>query len=90
MGQRFEARFRPLEQRCWKQLPAELRSPFAHHGEVKVLQWLERPGAWLPGERASGRRLYTEEHLFSGIVRIKTRLSLREVDGVRSSSPAAR
>ncbi len=73
LGARFDARFRPLARRLWKGLPAELRDAFAYDGEVKVLQWLERPTAWLPGERGSGRRVYTEEHLFHGIVRMKTR-----------------
>lgn len=73
LGPKFDARFRPLARRLWKGLPTELRDAFAYDGEVKVLQWLERPTAWLPGERGSGRRVYTEEHLFPGIVRMKTR-----------------
>lgn len=71
-GEGFESAFRPLERRCWKALPKELRAPFAYDGEVRVKQWLERPQAWLAGERASHRGLYTEKHLFDGIVRMKT------------------
>jgi hypothetical protein len=74
LGPKFDKRFRPLERRLWKELPLALKLLFAHDGEVKVLQWLERPTPWLPGERASGRRLYTEKHLFHGIVRMKTAL----------------
>ena len=73
MGRRFETKFRPLERQLWHGLPAELLAPFAHDGEVRVLQWLERPSAWLPGERASARPTYTEAHLFTGVVRMKTR-----------------
>ena len=73
MGKRFELKFRPLERRLWHGLPAELLAPFAHDGEVRVLQWLERPSAWLPGEKASSRRIYTQAHLFTGVVRMKTR-----------------
>ena len=73
MGKRFEAGFRPLERRLWKGLPAEVLAPFAHDGDVRVLQWLERPSAWLPGEKASSRRIYTEAHLFTGVIRMKTR-----------------
>jgi hypothetical protein len=73
MGKKFEKRFRPLERRLWASLPPRLVSPFAYDGEVRVLQWLERPGAWLSGEKHSMRRLYTEEHLFSAIVRMKKR-----------------
>ena len=73
MGRRFERVFSPLEKRLWASLPPELLARFAHDGEVRMLQWLERPSAWLPGEKASSRRLYTEAHLFTGVVRMKTR-----------------
>jgi hypothetical protein len=65
-------------------LPSSLADAFGYDGEVRVLQWLERPTAWLPGERASGRRVYTEKHLFSGIVRMKTRSKLQ---AARSTLP---
>jgi Putative phage metallopeptidase len=71
LGRRFESRFQPLEKRLWKYLPEALRTYFSFDGEVRVLQWLERPAGWLPGERASHRRLYTEAHLFHGVVRLK-------------------
>lgn len=71
-GDGFEAAFAPLERRCWKALPPELAAPFAYDGEVRVLQWLEKPQSWLPGERASHRSRYDERHLFEGIVRMKT------------------
>lgn len=71
-GEGFEAAFAPVERRCWRQLPPELVAPFAYDGEVRVLQWLEKPQSWLPGERASHRALYTEAHLFEGIARMKT------------------
>ncbi len=71
-GEGFEAEFRPVERKVWKRLPPELVVPFAHHGEVRVQQWLEKPQSWLPGERASHRSLYTEKHLFEGIVRMRT------------------
>jgi len=73
MGRRFNLKFRPLERRLWVDLPSRVLAPFAYDGEVRVLQWLERPSAWLPGERASARRTYTEAHLFTGVVRMKTR-----------------
>ena len=73
LGRAFERRFRPLEKRLWKSLPPSLRALFAYDGELRVAQWLERPASWLPGERQSHRRVYTEAHLFEGIVRMKTR-----------------
>ncbi len=71
-GEGFEATFAPIERRVWKRLPAQLIAPFAYDGEVRVLQWLEKPQSWMPGERASHRKLYTEAHLFEGVVRLKT------------------
>ena len=71
-GEGFESTFRPVERRCWRALPPEVLAPFAYDGEVRVMQWLEKPQSWLPGERASHRALYTEKHLFEGIVRMKT------------------
>ncbi|MDX2010369.1 MAG: putative metallopeptidase [Myxococcaceae bacterium] len=71
-GEGFEAEFAPVERRCWKRLPPELVEAFAYDGEVRVLQWLEKPQSWLPGERASHRTHYTEAHLFEGVVRMKT------------------
>jgi hypothetical protein len=71
-GDGFEAQFAPIERRCWKRVPPELIAPFAYDGEVRVVQWLEKPQSWLPGERASQRTLYTEAHLFEGVVRMKT------------------
>ncbi|MBX7113041.1 MAG: hypothetical protein K1X64_01810 [Myxococcaceae bacterium] len=71
-GEQFEKAFRPIERRYWRSIPAEVVAPFAFDGEVRVLQWLERPESWLPGERASIRHLYTEKQLFEGIVRMKT------------------
>src|SRR5581483_2973364 len=64
LGPKFDARFRPLEKRLWKELPIALKLLFAHDGEVKVLEWLERPTASLPGEFFFSGRLYTEKHLF--------------------------
>ncbi len=78
MGAKFEKKFRPLQKRLCAELPAELLAPFAYDGDVRIAQWLERPSGWLPGEKASSRRIYTEAHLFTGIVRMKTRGAAHE------------
>ncbi|MCA2981030.1 MAG: hypothetical protein INH41_19340 [Myxococcaceae bacterium] len=70
----FEAAFAPLERRCWRKVPPALVEGFAYDGEVRVLQWLEKPQSWLPGERVSHRAHYTERHLFEGVMRMKTPL----------------
>jgi hypothetical protein len=72
-GEGFEKAFSPIERKVWRRLPPDLVTPFAHDGEVRVLQWLEKPQSWLPGERASHRSLYTEKHLFEGVMRMKTK-----------------
>ncbi len=72
-GEGFERAFKPVEKRCWKECPPHVMAPFAYDGEVRILQWLEKPQSWLPGERSSHRTLYTERHLFDGIVRMRTR-----------------
>lgn len=76
-GNGFEAAFTPVERRFWKRLPPHLLEPFTYDGEVRVQQWLEKPMSWMPGERVSHRSVYTEKHLFEGIVRMKTRKSQR-------------
>lgn len=74
LGRDFTRRLRPLVRRYLKVCPRELRSAFAHRGEVRVLQWLERPGhAYIPGpSRVRLRKVYTEDQLFYGIARMVT------------------
>lgn len=69
-GRDFASKLRPLLRRYIKQCPPELWAAFSHDGEVRVQQWLERPSAhYLPRMR----RLYTEEQLFYGTIRMITR-----------------
>lgn len=70
----FAKVFKPLERRVWKALPTELLEPFSYDGEVKVPQWLERPSAWTPVGIGTQRPRYGDEHLFEGVVRLKTSL----------------
>ena len=85
----FEAMFRPLEKRSWNALPPHLARPFAHDGEVRVPQWLERPSAWLPVGVGSQRDRYTEEHLFVGVVRMRTRLVPKKLRRPKAAGTAA-
>lgn len=72
LGKDFPKRLRPLVRRYLKQCPKEVLAPFAYSGELKVLQWLERPGhAYIPGTPRV-RKVYTEEQLFYGISRMVT------------------
>jgi hypothetical protein len=72
LGKDFPRRLRPLVRRYLKQCPKEVLAPFAYSGELKVLQWLERPGhAYIPGTPRV-RKVYTEEQLFYGISRMVT------------------
>lgn len=72
MGRDFMKRLRPLVRRYIKDCPPELKAAFAYNGDVRIWQWLERPGLfYIPG-RDSSRRVYTEEQLFLGTVRMIT------------------
>jgi len=70
VGKDFAGKLRPLVRRYVKQCPPELLAAFSHDGEVRVQQWLERPSAqyW-----PRTRRLYTEEQLYYGTIRMITR-----------------
>jgi hypothetical protein len=74
LGKDFTRRLRPLVRRYLKECPRELKSALARSGEVRVLQWLERPGsAYIPGlSRVRVRKVYTEDQLFYGIARMVT------------------
>jgi hypothetical protein len=72
LGEDFSRQLRPLVRRYLKVCPPELYAPFAFDGDVRVQQWLERPGpSYLP-ERAPARKTYTEEQLFYGTVKMIT------------------
>ncbi|MHB8874105.1 MAG: putative metallopeptidase [Myxococcaceae bacterium] len=73
LGDAFARRLRPLVRRYLRRCPPELFAALAYDGEVKMLQWLERPGPALPPEHARVRGVYTEEQLFTGTVRMVTR-----------------
>jgi len=69
MGPRFAKRLRPLVRRYLKDAPEALLAPLAHCGLVRVRAWLEKPPSSVqPGARA--RRLYTEDQLFTALVRM--------------------
>lgn len=73
-GRDFQKKLRPLVRRYLKLLPPELLTPFAYDGEVRVQQWLERPATYyVPKKGSKARRLYTEDQLFIGPVRMITR-----------------
>lgn len=73
LGRDFHRRLQPLVRRYLKLCPPELLAAFTHSGEVKMLQWLERPGsAYKPGTPGV-RTVYTEEQLYYGVTRMVTR-----------------
>lgn len=71
-GKRFDEKLHPLVIRYLELCPEELLRPFAHDGEVWMRQWLERPGVASAPGKMPNRRLYTDAHLFRGIIRMIT------------------
>lgn len=73
LGKAFSRKLKPLVRRYLKLCPPELLASLAHTGEVRILQWLERPGpAYVPGTHRRVRKVYTEDQLYSGIARMVT------------------
>ena len=71
MGRRFGQRLAPLVRRYLREAPDRVLAPFRHRGLVKVRMWLERPPASLPrGGAGRGRRIYSDDQLFVGLVRM--------------------
>ena len=71
LGGKFSRRFRPLLRRYLRDCPPDVLAPFAHHGPVRILAWLERPPA--THARGRSRRVYTEEQLYTVTVQMLTR-----------------
>lgn len=71
-GQSFETALLPLVRRYLAECPRPLLETLAHHGEVTIWQWLEKPVAsYLPGQDRV-RTAYTEAQLFLGAVEMRT------------------
>jgi predicted metallopeptidase len=86
LGPRFAAKLGPLVRRYWHEMPAELREGLSMSGLAVARQWLEKPGPTAKkGTRLSGRRLYTEKHLFLGPVQVLTRGQARKGEAVRAA-----
>jgi predicted metallopeptidase len=71
-GKRFGAVLGPLVRRYLEVADRRLLAPFGYDGEVLMPQWLEKPPIRLSASRR-GRRVYTDEQLFVGPVRMITR-----------------
>lgn len=72
LGRKFQRKLRPLVRRYLSHCPREVLDILSYHGEVKVLQWLERPPARLGPGKGGVRRVYDEEQLFVANVRMLT------------------
>jgi hypothetical protein len=72
LGRQFGKRLRPLVRRYLRLCPPELVAPFGYDGEVRVLQWLERPPPLYTPDRTTVRRVYRDEQLFQATVRMLT------------------
>ena len=86
LGEEFYRQLKPLVRRYLKVCSPELLAALARSGEVRVLQWLERPGPAYVPEKFHGRTVYTEEQLYYGIIRMVT----RKHPGVKLARPRRR
>lgn len=84
LGKTFARRFQPVVRQYLRECPRELLAPFANHGEVRVLAWLERPPAYYAPGRA--RRIYTEEQLYTATLPLLTRRKHRLGETGRGSA----
>jgi hypothetical protein len=72
MGKAFGQRLGPLVRRYLAEAPPRVLAPFSHRGLVRVRMWLEKPPSSFPQGVTSKRlrRVYTEEQLFVGLMRM--------------------
>jgi hypothetical protein len=84
LGKTFARRFQPVVRQYLRECSREILAPFAHHGEVRVLAWLERPPAYHAPGRA--RRIYTEEQLYTATLPLLTRRKHRLGETGRGSA----
>jgi hypothetical protein len=84
LGKSFARRFQPVVRQYLRECPRDILAPFAHHGEVRVLAWLERPPAYHAPGRA--RRIYTEEQLYAVTLPLLTRRKHRLGETGRGSA----
>ena len=52
--------------------PEEIIAPFAHSGKVRVRMWLEKPNGSYLVDGYVGRRVYSENQLFYGLMPMRT------------------
>jgi hypothetical protein len=60
---------RKLRDRYLAEVPDAIE-PFAREGLVTARMWLERPSHWYDDDEYGGRRVYSEEQLFYGVMPI--------------------
>jgi hypothetical protein len=73
---RYNRRVRRILRAYLAHAPPEVLAPFAHEGDVRVRMWLEGPGSFQDQEYA-GRRLYTEQQLFTGLAVMRSQRAAR-------------
>jgi predicted metallopeptidase len=75
---RYSQRVGRLVRRYLAVAPREVVAPLGHEGVARARMWLERPGSFRE-DGYTGRRVYTEQQLFYGLVEMK-RKPLRSRD----------
>ena len=72
----YDRRIRRLLDRYLEEAPDAL-DPFRREGLVTARMWLERPSHWYDDDEYGGRRVYSEEQLFYGVMPMHGRRAKR-------------
>ncbi len=86
----YDRRVEALVERYLAEAPEEIVAPFAADGLVRARMWLERPTAAYREDDYRGRRVYTEQQLFVGVVVMRTRRRRQTAPGARLQATGTR
>lgn len=85
----YDRQMRKIRDRYLAEVPDALE-PFAREGLVTARMWLERPSHWYDDDEYGGRRVYSEDQLFYGVMpmRVRARAASRSAAVPRRANKA--
>jgi predicted metallopeptidase len=85
----YDRHMRKLRDRYLAEVPGAL-APFAREGLVTARMWLERPSHWYDDDEYGGRRVYSEDQLFYGVMPMRSARAAKRSDATRPKATKAR